>query len=121
MAGPSFPEFHKIVEFVVTEIEPEDRGILSPMEDGSQKSRAQFTKSRLNFSVSAKMQASDLLIFLEYYRNDIKGSSLIFSWTNPDSNSPYYGQTYNVRMTSLSKPQKLFLDYWGFNFTLTEA
>ncbi len=115
-----FPTFSG-AEFIVTDIEPEDIGIVTDFENGSQTSRPRFTKSRLTFSVEAKMFVPELTTFLDFYRNTIKGVSQKFLWTNKDKNSPYFNQTFTVRMTALTKPQKIKLSYWQVVFTLREA
>lgn len=106
----------------VTELDPEDPGLASQMEDGSEISRARFTRSRLSFTVkSANMWVGDLEAFLEWYRNEIKGKSTSFLWTNPDNNSPYYNHEFTVRMISLINPKKVSFDYWTVEFVLREA
>jgi hypothetical protein len=120
MADITLPIFEN-AKFYVSELQPEDPGIITDMSDGSQTSRPQFTKSRLTFLVSSKMFVDELTVFLNFYRNTIKGCSQKFTWINPDKNSPYYNQTFTVRMLLSQKPQKVKLDYWQVEFILQEA
>lgn len=123
MATLIFPE---ITPPMTPEVQPEDPGISSQMEDGTVISRARFTRSRLTFYLNwgekNPMPTDDKLIFLDFYRNKAKGVSETFEWTCNAPFSPYYGQKFIVRF--VGEPPRFRMvapGYWGTSCTLQEA
>lgn len=120
MSIPNFPEIEK--PHATYDESPEDAGLCSNMEDGSQRSRARFTKSRLSFTLRWNaLSAADKGVLLDFYRHVIKGSSQIFAWTHPDPASEFYNQTFYVRCAKLEKFTKVPPDRWSAEMTLKEA
>jgi hypothetical protein len=96
MANPSFPNISK--PYYQHDITAEDPGMVSDMSDGGRVSRDKFTKSRLTFPYQwTAMSKNDFATLMNFYRNTVKGCSQIFTWTDPDPDSPFYNQTFNVR------------------------
>ena len=94
----------------------QDPGIRSPMENGSVVSRARYTRIRRIFNLRwSSLPNADKETLFNFYENDIRGSSLTFNWTHPETL-----KTYVVRMTSL-RAQKIRPGFWLVDATLEEA
>jgi hypothetical protein len=79
MAYPVFPTIQKYS--VNEDITPEDAGISTDYEDGSQSSRARFTRSRLTYARKWNaMPEADWQTLLNFYRNTARGCSQICTW-----------------------------------------
>lgn len=94
IGAPSYP----------MESEPEDRGIISPFEDGSQQSRAKFTRSRRTWTVSwAGISVNAKKIFENFYRNTTAGSAEAFVFVFPPEIVGGESETVKVRFSAPPK------------------
>lgn len=121
MANPVFPTL-SVKPSISYDITPEDVGIVSQMSDGSQISRPRFTRSRLSFTYRWNaMTETDKTALLNFYCNTVKGSSLIWDWTDPDKKSATYGQIYHVRFATAPKFSRSTPNHWSVEISLQEA
>jgi len=119
-------KFPNITPPITPDVQPEDPGISSQMEDGTVISRARFTRSRLTFylswGVTNPLTTEEKLALLDFYQNQTKGVSEKFEWTCNALFSPYYGQKFIVRF--VGDPPRFRMvapGYWGTSCTLQEA
>jgi hypothetical protein len=121
MSYPIYPIL-SVKPSYVSDLEPEDVGIVSDMNDGSQTSRPRFTRSRLTLTYRYNaLTENDKSILLNYYRNVVKGCSLIWDWVDPDPKSEFYGQTFHVRFVSKPKFLRSTPSRWSTEIVLREA
>ena len=123
MATLKFPE---ITPPMTPEVQPEDPGISSQMEDGTVISRARFTRSRLTFYLSwgekNPLTTEEKLQLLDFYQKKAKGVSEKFEWTCNSPFSSHYGQKFTVRFVGESPRFRMIAPgYWGASCTLQEA
>jgi hypothetical protein len=120
MADPAFPTIAS-PSYPYDE-EPEDQGISSGMENGSEISRARFTRSRLVFYLRWRsLSKTDYESLMDFYMNTVKGSSLVFTWTCNNPNSKFYNQAFSVRFASKPKFNNSTFARWGVEVVLREA
>ena len=108
------------------EVEPEDPGLTSQMEDGTVLSRARHTKSRLTFYLNwgpdkNLLPTEDMETLMNFYQNVAKGSSAMFEWTCVSKFSSYYGQSFIVRAIKPPRFKKAVIGYWQAELVLQEA
>jgi len=122
MATLVFPD---ITPPITPEVQPEDVGITSPMEDGSVISRARYTRSRLTFYLpwgdKNPLTTQEKMVLMDFYQNKAKGSSATFEWTCNAPYSPYYGQKFIVRF--IGDPPRFRLvapGYWAAQCVIKE-
>ena len=86
------------------DVEPEDRGIISQFEDGSQQSRVKFTRSRRTWTVNWNgMLPVEKRIFEEFYRNTTAGSANAFNFVLCSEVTGAVKETVTVRFASPPK------------------
>jgi hypothetical protein len=119
-------KFPDITPPMAPEVQPEDIGMSSQMEDGTVISRARFTRSRLTFYLSwgekNPMTSDEKSLLMDFYQNQAKGVSEKFEWTCNSKFSPYYDETFIVRFTGDPPRFRMIAPgYWGTSCTLQEA
>lgn len=83
MAHPAFPNIQK--PSYQYDLEPEDPGIVTQFEDGSQASAARFTRSRLSYSYHWNaMPDADKQTLFTFYRETVRGSARICTFNGTD-------------------------------------
>lgn len=121
------PVFPDIAPPMTPEVEPEDVGISTKMEDGIVVRRARYTKSRLTFYLNwgpdkNLLPTADMELLLDFYQNTIKGSSQNFEWTCNSKFSPYYGQTFEVNVKGgPPRIKNVMPGYWSGSLILQEV
>jgi hypothetical protein len=105
----------------VIEPKTEDIGIMTTMDDGKIISGASQTESPLIFDLEYKTGYADMETSINFYRNTVKGSSSICTWTNKDSNSQHYNQTFDVRIVIAPEPKFISPWYWEWKTRLRVA
>lgn len=124
----SLPVFPDIMPPITPDEEPEDPGISTKMENGLVVSRPRFTKSRLTFPLvwgddqDNPLTTAEKTTLLNFYMNEVKGSSQIFEWTCNAKNSSFYGQTFKVRFTGGEpKFSEISPGFWSCSLTIQEV
>jgi hypothetical protein len=119
MANPTFPVISKKPVSIIPI--PEDAGLATNYSDGYVASRARFTRSRLAFTITyTALTYAQLETILDFYRETIYGSALVFDWTNNDPNSKYYNTVFTVRMTELGEPSFTHPHWWRLTFKVVQ-
>lgn len=101
---------------------PEDRGMMSQMENGLVRSRARFTRSRLTFEIYYQADSYEHAEnLLTAYMEDFAGCGEIVEWTHPDPNSKFYLKKFNVRIISPPELDYQPPFYWGVRVRIQEV
>jgi len=95
----------------------EDVGIASQVENGSQISRAKFTRSRGTYTFKYNcLSNSDYCALTSFFRNTVKGQAEVFDWTHPITT-----EVLSVRFVNLGKARKISVVGWEIEVTVKEA
>lgn len=94
-----FPSIQQPVYPFTTKVK--DPSLQSEMENGLVISRAKFTRVPQTFSLKwTALPAADFASLRDFYRNTVRGGSLVFDWHYPTvPNDPDSGKLYSVRFT----------------------
>ena len=95
----------------------EDVGISNGFEDGTEQSRARFTRSRGTWVLHwTALKDSDYQTLMNFWRKDVKGKSQLFNWTHPIT-----GIIYTVRFVEKKPFELVAPGIWSGEITMREG
>jgi hypothetical protein len=110
-----FPDIARPV-FPLSE-EWEDIGISNGFEDGTEQSRARFTRSRGKWVLTwTALSDPDYQKLMNFWRFTVKGKSAAFNWTNPVG-----GRTHTVRFLEKQPFKYVAPGFWSGEVTIREV